>query len=175
MKIFLISLLNIFVFSGAYAQFKAEQVFIVGEHCLDQECRVETYPDWGELVFVTDSLFLSSSFIAPDGRHDSLHVFGKYNVRGDTLMLTNIKTASDLWFHGDSMYETYRIENKARLEKMFPDMRFKIDSCKNGKLVLRSLAGPKTWFGSLDARGDGTIRKFKEWGIWDRVLHPPQH
>ncbi|SRR5260221_4159136 len=175
MKAFLFYLLVLLIIEKANAQFGPEQVYIMGEHYLEQECRVETYPDWGDLVFVNDSLFLTLSFISPDGRHDSLCLSGKYKVQRDTLKLTDIKTARDLWFHERPEFETYRIEHKDKFEKVFPEMQFKMDKCKGGQLVLRSLVGDKTWFGTLDPRGEGTIRYYKEHGIWNKALNPPQH
>jgi hypothetical protein len=94
-EILIVTLLIALANVGTYGQVKAEDVFLMGEHFND-ECKIETYPDWGLLMILDETRFFSENFAIRNRDNDTLALVGKYRIEKDTLYLSSIKFAAAL-------------------------------------------------------------------------------
>ena len=163
MKRFLTITLLLISFETVQAQVLPEDVFLVGRHFKEDECRVETYPDWGTITFFTEKVFLAVLFVQSN---DSSFLIGRYEVRDSVLHLERIQSAFPVWY-ADSV-DNKKIEYFKKIK--FENVDFKILSCENGDIIMRQLTKEKSWYASPDR----TKRKYwidaaKEEGLWERI------
>ena len=154
-----------------YGQLKPEDVFYTGEHFKQDECRVETHPDWGRLVILSNDRFLSSNFNKSRHNRDTMVLVGNYRIFNDTLYLSSIKFAVQWanWTHRD----TVDFENQPGYEWMkkdYPDIKFKITKCDDGQILLVGFADNRFWYARPDPGGATHVQRMKADGQWEHLL-----
>jgi len=154
---------------SVYGQLKPEDVFYTGEHFDQEKCWVRTYPDWGYLVLLNNDRFYSMNFAVKDHAidRDTSELLGSYKVLNDTLYLTSIRFAKELfnWVHQDTL-SMDTLKGFEWMNKEFADIKFRITKCENGQILLIGFGKNKLWYAIKDETGSRFVQRMKEDGQW---------
>jgi hypothetical protein len=154
-----------------YGQFSTETVFYTGEHFKKDECRIETYPDWGCMILLSNTRFYSTNFNKGKHNRDTMALIGNYRVSNDTLYLTSIKFAVQFanWLSRDTVdFETNA--DYEWMKKSYPDIKFKITKCEDGEVLLVGYPDNRFWYARKDPDGHRQIERMKSEGQWEYLL-----
>jgi hypothetical protein len=107
-----------------------------------KKCQIPQNSMFNALFLLSDGRFFASTEDSDNhSRYDSVFLIGRYRNQEDTLILYAIKNNL---FQGWKMKTS---KKEALIKKNFRDVRFKIDTCSNEKIMLTSIVRRHKWYG----------------------------
>ena len=149
-----------------WGQLKVEDVLQTSEHFEKANCEVEAYPDWGHMIILDKTRFLSMNFHKRKYFRDSAALVGNYRILGDTLYLTSIRIATELIakVHMDTV--DFDKPGWEWTKKKYKDIKFRITKCEDGNLLLVGFADNRLWYARHDKSVFSLVDRMKEDGRW---------